>query len=98
MTNGRWEAGVDQSKIVEQVAVATGLDLSDAEAAVQALFDGLVEALAAGESVELGDFGTFEVDKTAARQGRKPSAGERNRLPATKVVRFRPGKSLNKGL
>ena len=85
---------MDQSKIVEQVAVATGLDLSDAEAAVQALFDGLVEALDAGESVELGDFGTFEVDKTAARQGRKPSAGSRIRIPASKVMKFSAGPKL----
>lgn len=89
---------MDQSKIVEQVAVTTGLDLSDAEAAVQALLDNLVAALAAGESVELGDFGTFEVDKTAARQRRKPSAGEPIRIPASKVMKFRAGKALDKGL
>ena len=89
---------MDQSKIVEQVVVATGLDLLDAEAAVQGLLEALVAALAAGESVELGDFGTFEVDRSAARQARKPSAGERIRIPATKVVKFRAGKALDRGL
>lgn len=85
---------MDQSKIVEQVAVATGLDLPDAEAAVQALLDALVEALAAGESVELGDFGTFSVDKAAARQGRKPSSGGQIRIPASKVMKFSAGPGL----
>ena len=88
---------MDQSKIVEQVAAATGLDLSDAGAAVQALLDALVEALAAGESVELGDFGTFEVDKSAARQGRKPSS-RTIRIPASHALKFRPGRALIKGL
>jgi DNA-binding protein HU-beta len=66
-----------------------------AETAVQALLDVWVAALAAGESVELGDFGTFEVAKTTPRQGRKPASGSAIRVPATKVVRFRPGKALN---
>ena len=85
---------MDQSKIVEQVAVATGLDPSDVETAVRALLDALVEALAAGESVELGDFGTFSVDKTTARQGRKPSAGPQIRIPASKVTKFSAGPKL----
>jgi DNA-binding protein HU-beta len=86
---------MDTSKIVEQVAEATGLDPVRAEAAVQAMLDALVATLAAGEPVELGDFGTFEVDKPTARQGRKPSSGSVVRVPATKIVRFRPGKALN---
>jgi DNA-binding protein HU-beta len=88
---------MDKPKIVNQVAIATGLDPVRAEAAVQALLDALVAALAAGESVELGDFGTFEVETAKPATSRKPARGERIRIPASKVAKFSAGAAF-KGL
>ena len=42
----------------------------------------------------LTGFGTFQVEKRKARVGRNPRTGKEIKIPATKVVKFRPGKLL----
>ena len=87
-------------------AVASELDTSKAHAGeiVDLFFstDGLVaKELKRGGSVALTGFGSFEVRKRAARDGRNPQTGATIKIKASKVPAFRPGKGLkdlvNKG-
>jgi DNA-binding protein HU-beta len=39
-------------------------------------------------------FGTFQVSKRQAGEGRNPQTGEKIRIPAAIVPRFRPSKAL----
>ena len=54
-----------------------------------------------GGSVNLTGFGSFEVRKRAAREGRNPQTGATIKIKASKVPAFRPGKGfkdiVNKG-
>jgi DNA-binding protein HU-beta len=50
--------------------------------------------VAAGEKVTLIGFGTFSVSKRAAREGRNPQTGKAMKIPAKKVVKFKPGSKL----
>lgn len=52
------------------------------------------EALTKGEKIQINGFGTFEVTKRAAREGHNPATGEKIKIPAKNVVKFKAGKAL----
>ena len=54
----------------------------------------MIEALANGEEIFLSGFGTFNVSVREARVGRNPKTGEKIDIPETKIVTFKPAKSL----
>jgi len=80
-------------------AVANALDTSKAHAGeiVDLFFstEGLLaRELKKGGSINLTGFGSFEVRKRAARDGRNPQTGATIKIKASKVPAFRPGKGL----
>ena len=58
----------------------------------------LTETLAAGESITIPGFGTFEVRERAATTVRNPRTGETMEVAAKKVPAFRPGKGLKEAV
>ena len=86
----------DKSKqdVVKAVADATGSSIADANRAVDAVIDCIKGSLAAGKSVGLIGFGTFEVRERAAREGRNPQTGATIKIGAKKVPAFKAGKGL----
>ena len=80
--------------IVHQVIERTGLPRTKAEAAVDTVFEGLKQALAAGERIELRGFGVFTVRPCKTGIGRNPRTGAEVAIPPGKAVRFKPGKEL----
>jgi len=81
--------------IVIQISNDTGLIQQDVLAVVQRTLDILSEALAQGKTVELRNFGVFEVKLRRARIGRNPNAPEHDvRIPPRAVVKFKAGKQL----
>ncbi|MGI6773485.1 MAG: HU family DNA-binding protein [Clostridiales bacterium] len=85
---------MNKSDLINAVATKAELTKKDADAAVSAVISAISEALAAGESVQLVGFGTFEVRARAAKQGRNPKTGEPLTVPAAKVPAFKAGKAL----
>lgn len=85
---------MNKAELVDVVASKAGLSKKDSEKAVNAVIEGIQEALARGEKVSLVGFGTFEVRERAARKGRNPRTGEEISIEATKVPVFRAGKML----
>lgn len=79
---------------VEAVAENAGLTKKDADAAVKAVTQVIIEQVAAGDKISLVGFGTFESGTRAARQGRNPQTGEPMDIPETKVPKFKPGKAF----
>lgn len=95
---------MNKQELIE--AVANELDTSKAQAGeiVDLFFsaNGLIaKELKRGGSVNLTGFGSFEVRKRAAREGRNPQTGATIKIKASKVPAFRAGKGLkdivNKG-
>lgn len=86
----------DKSKqdVVDAVADATGSSKADANRAVDAVIDCIKGNLAAGKSVGIIGFGTFEVRERAAREGRNPQTGATIKIGAKKVPAFKAGKGL----
>ena len=85
---------MNKTELVAAVAEQAGLSKKDAEAAVKAFTDVVAEALKAGDKIQLGGFGTFEVSERAAREGRNPRTGETMTIEASKTPKFKAGKAL----
>ncbi len=81
--------------IVHHVIERTGLPRTKAEAAVDTVFEGLKQALAAGERIELRGFGVFSVRARKTGIGRNPRTGKEVSIIPGKAVRFKPGKELH---
>ena len=85
---------MNKTQLIEAVAAKTELTKKDAEAAVNAAIAAVVEALKAGDKVQLVGFGTFEVKERAARTGRNPQTGEAIEIAASKAPAFSAGKAF----
>jgi DNA-binding protein HU-beta len=89
---------MNKGDFVGQVADASGLSKTEAERAVEAMFQVVKKALKAGESISLVGFGTFVVRSRAARTGRNPRTGDSIEISASKVPAFKAGKALKDAL
>ena len=83
-----------KADLVTAMAKASGGSKVSAERALNAFFDGVFDALKKGRRVTIGGFGTFMVSRRAARNGRNPRTGKVIAIPACRVPRFKPSRSL----
>ena len=81
-------------ELAASVAEQTGLTREKASEVITAVTDQISAAAARGEDVTLIGFGTFNVRSREARDGRNPQTGASIRIPASKTVGFKAGKSL----
>ena len=89
---------MNKADLVAKVAEKSGVTKKDAEKAVAGIFAAVQEALAAGDTVQVLGFGTFEVKERAARTGRNPQTGEELQIAASKNPSFKPGKALKEAV
>ena len=80
--------------LIRSVAGKANLSNSDARAAVEAVVSTIQAAMKNGDKVSLVGFGTFSAPTRSARPGRNPQTGEAIQIPARKVPKFTPGRSL----
>ena len=76
---------MNKTELVAAVAAKAELSKKDAEAAVNAVFDSVKDALAEGDKVSLIGFGTFSVKTRAARTGLNPRTKETIEIPESKA-------------
>ena len=89
---------MNKAELIAAVAAAAEISKKDAETAVTATLDTITTALKEGDKVQLVGFGSFEVKSRAARTGRNPRTGEECLIPASRVVKFTPGKALKEAV
>ncbi len=81
--------------LVVRISQDTGLVQQQVLEVVQKTLDYISQAVANGETVELRNFGVFEVKMRKARIGRNPNAPAKDvRIPPRAVVKFKPGKEM----
>jgi len=85
---------MNKLELVSEVALKTHLSKKVAEAAVEAVFDLVEKSLTKGVPVKVSGFGTFEIRHRKARLGVKPKTTQKIKIPATKVVAFKPSKAM----
>ena len=81
--------------LVVKIAKETGLIQNDVGKIVQMTLDGIADEVATGKTVELRNFGVFEVIVRKSRIGRNPNQSEKTVvIPDRAVVKFKTGKKL----
>lgn len=79
------------------VAVAKVLDMPQMAVldVIQKTFEVIIEKLGEGQTIELRNFGVFEVAERKAHVARNPKKpGVEVKVPSHGVVRFHPGKEM----
>ncbi len=85
---------MNKSELIDAMAAKANISKTDAKAALEAFMEATGETLKKGDRLALVGFGTFSVSERGARKGRNPQTGEEIQIPAKKVVKFKPGSSL----
>jgi len=85
---------MNKQELVAAMAGKSGLTKADSEKALNAFTAAVADALGKGDSVQLVGFGTFAVSQRSARTGKNPRTGEKLKIAAKKVAKFKPGKAL----
>jgi len=87
-----------KADFISQVAQKSELTKKDATAATDAVIATITELLAKGDSISFIGFGTFSTAERAAREARVPSTGKTIKVPATRVAKFKVGKTLKEAV
>ena len=85
---------MNKTELVAAMAQEAELSKKDAEKALKAFTDVVAAELKKGGKVQLVGFGTFEVSKREAREGRNPQTGKTMKIEACKAPKFKAGKAL----
>lgn len=89
---------MNKAELAAAIAERTNLKKKDADAAVAAFTEVVIEELQKGEKVAISGFGVFETIERKEREGRNPKSGETLTIEASKAPKFRPGKNLKEAV
>lgn len=85
---------MNKAELIDHIASSCDLSRAAAARALDATLEAITDSLSRGEAVSLVGFGTFAVGARAERTGRNPQTGAEITIPAARIPRFRPGKTL----
>ncbi len=85
---------MNKSDLINVVSAKAEISKKDAEKAVTALFDTIVEEVSNGNDIRIVGFGTFECRERKERTGCNPRTNEKITIPASKVPAFKAGKAF----
>ncbi len=85
---------MNKTELVAAIAEKAELSKKDSEKALKAFVDVVTAQLKKEQKVQLVGFGTFEISKRAAREGRNPQTGKTMKIDACKAPKFKAGKAL----
>jgi len=85
---------MNRKELIDALATKTGSSKADADRNISAVIEVITTTLKKGDSVALVGFGTFEVRKRAARNGRNPATGAPLKIKASKAPAFKAGAAL----
>ncbi|GAA4716655.1 HU family DNA-binding protein [Isoptericola chiayiensis] len=89
---------LNKSELASAIAAKADLTKSDAEAALNAFQEVLIESLGKGEAVKVTGLLSVERVERAARTGRNPRTGEEIQIPAGYGVKISAGSLLKKAV
>lgn len=87
-----------KDEFIAKVATQTGQSKAQVDKTVKAALTTISDTLKQGDKITFVGFGTFMTAKRAARTGRNPQTGEKMKIKASKVAKFRAGKSLREAV
>ena len=89
---------MNKADLMLKISKEAEITKRQAAKALDALVEGMQEALSRGDNITLLGFGTFSVMSRSARKGRNPQTGREILIPASKTAKFRAGKGLREAI
>ncbi|MFT0762611.1 HU family DNA-binding protein [Scrofimicrobium sp. R131] len=89
---------MNRTEIVAAIADRAGLTKTQADAALGAFQEVLIDSLSKGEAVKVTGLMSVERVERAARTGRNPRTGEEIQIPAGYGVKLTAGSTLKKAV
>lgn len=89
---------LNKNDLINFVASDTGLSKADSSRAIDSIIHSIQNGLKVDKEIRFVGFGTFEVRERKETKGRNPRTGEDMKIPARKVVKFKPGKGLREAV
>lgn len=89
---------MNKSELSEAIANALSGTKADANRFLDQLMIIITDALKNGDQVVLPGFGSFCTGNRAARTGRNPQTGAAIEIKASRVAKFKAGKSLKEAV
>lgn len=88
------ETTMTKADLVEEVARITELPRKESEAAVETIFESIIQALLKDDKIEIRGFGSFRTRQRRGRTGRNPKTGAKVDVPPKRIPYFKPSKEL----
>ena len=88
---------MNKQQFIRAFAEKANFTQKDAGITFDAMASTVIDALKAGEKIQIAGFGTYELRKRPAREGINPQTKQKVKIPAQKVPSFKFGNSF-KGL
>lgn len=85
---------MNKTELISAISAKAGISKKDADKALAATLDTIVETIKTGEKVSLVGFGVFDVKERSERIGHNPRTNEQIKIPASRVPQFKAGKAL----
>lgn len=89
---------MNKSELVEAIAHGSGVTKADANRVLDTFMMTVTDALKSGDQVVLPGFGSFSTGNRSARTGRNPQTGQTIQIKASRVAKFRAGKTLKEAV
>ncbi len=87
-----------KAELVDHVAETVQLPKNKIDTVVTRFLQGIVNALQAGDKVDLRGFGNFRLRHRQPREGRNPRTGDTVQIPAKAVPSFTAGKAFQEAV
>ena len=87
---------MNKKSIIEYIADKTLTSKKESTEMVNAFLEIISKTLKSGEDVVFVELGKFYVHSRKERNGRNPKTGVPLLIPASKTVKFKPGKPLRR--
>ena len=85
---------MNKRELVAAVAEKAEISKKDADSAVNAVIESIIEAVASKDKVQIVGFGTFEARERKEKIGKNPRTGEEIKIAASVVPAFKAGKAF----
>ncbi len=85
---------MNKSELIVAVSKKAEISKKDAEKAVCALLDIIVDEVSNGQDIRIVGFGTFESRERKERTGVNPRTNEKITISASKIPAFKAGKAF----
>ena len=89
---------MNKSELVEALANGSGITKAAASRVLETFVHTVTHALKSGDQVVLPGFGSFSIGNRSARTGRNPQTGATIQIKASRVAKFKAGKSLKEAV